>query len=97
MLKNLQHHSLRAVIGALLDLWPYVAFFFIAHTGDYLSFNTLGFRLAPSSQHALKHVSLLSISFLSMASILATFVAEEALWQLRLNRIAMGGVGLTQL
>lgn len=74
-------------------------FFFIAN-GSYLSSNTLGFRLAPSSQRALKHVSLFSISFFfffSVASILAPFVAEEALWQLRLKRIAMGGVGLTQL
>lgn len=63
----------------------------------YLSFITLGFCLAPNSQHALKHVNLFSITFFSMASILATFVAEEALWQLRLKGIALGGVGLTQL
>lgn len=79
----------------------HVCCLFIAN-GCYLGSNTLGFRRAPSSQRALKHVSLFSISFFSslffsVASILAPFVAEEALWQLRLKRIAMGGVGLTQL
>lgn len=42
------------IAAAGLDFSTYVA---------YLSFITMGFCLAPNSQHALKHVSLFSISF----------------------------------
>ena len=35
----------------------------LKRTTEYLSFNTLGFCLAPNSQNALKHVSLFSIIF----------------------------------
>lgn len=66
--------------------WAYVVF--LQHTGDYLSFNTLGCRLAPNSQHALKHVSLFSISFRAQHRYWLCLWQEEALWRLDVRELS---------
>ena len=92
MYLDLPHHS-------LLYQWKTsrICAASLQRTTEYLSFNTLGFCLAPNSQNALKHVSLFSIIFFpSMASILAPFGRGGALVP-RFERTAMGGAGLTRL